>query len=333
MCAGFSPEIPELDFFWPEIVRSRLFKSPHHRMNPNRKPGMATTLTTSGSVPYPVFSYCVPIRDDAYLYDPTAKTYFKEQSRHIENETDSHSALMAIEVLKGQKVTRKNEDKNGLRVVTHLRLQCNIMFPNSITPRKSIIQFIKEGEQDFYMMNGENFYIGVRGNFMSHFMTDHDGTKNNLIYTQSNSLDFYSQGKPGSKQPTNLQAFSHDFFVLDSMPMPTMNQQVSVMTAKILLNTFSIAGYNESAMFHVGDLFARSSAGLIEMYKTHATVCQKRKLRENGAAEANAAVRSRQNPHIQDSGILPQSKGENVLDISKYVFHEIVQPAAMLDYC
>ena len=85
-------------------------------------------------------------------------------------------------------------------------------------------------------------------------------------------------------------------------------------------------------MFHVSDLFARSSAGLIEMYKTHATACQKRKQRENVAAEANAAVRSRQNPYVQDAGLLPQSKGENVLDISKYVFHQMVQPPALLDY-
>jgi len=281
---------------------------------------MATTLTTTGSVPYPMFSYCVPMYDDKYLYDHSAKAYYKEQSRHIERETDCHSALMTIEIVKGQDITEKNEDKNGLRVVSHLRLKCNIMFPNSTTPRKSIIQFIKEGEQDFYNISGGNFYVGVRGNFMSHFMTDHNGIKNNLIYTRGNSLDFYSRGKPGSKQATSLQAFSHDFFVLNKMPMPTMSQRLNVITARIVLDTARTAGYTESTMFHVGDLFARSSAGLLEMYKTSATASQKRKMRENSAANTGSADNTRQNPHVQDAALLPQNRDEDVLDISKYVF-------------
>lgn len=246
---------------------------------------MATTLTTTGFFPNLSFSYEFPIENNVQLYSNSAKSYYKEQSRHVDNEQSSHSPLMVIHVLKNTTCTKKVVLKDNLRYITYVSLHCHIMFPNSISPREGIIQLVKEGEQDCHVINHEEFFVAVRGKTMSHFTTKNEETSVHLLYTEFNSLAFYGKGQPGSKSATKFNEFAYDFFVKESLLMPILTLEVSLIKISIRLSTLPVSGYVESKMFHVGDLFIRTEQGILAMYRTTAS-SKKRKSSEKSHASA-----------------------------------------------
>ena len=240
---------------------------------------MATTLTTTGFFPNLSFSYEFPIENDVQLYSSSAKSYYKEQSRHVDNEQSGQSPLMVIHVCKNTACTKKVVLKDNLRHLTYVSLHCRIMFPNSVTPREGIIQLVKEGEQDCHVINHDDFFVAVRGRAMSHFTTKNADTSAHLLYSESNSLAFYGKGQPGSKSATKLHEFAYDFFVKQALLVPVLTLEVSLMKISIRLSTLAVSGYVESRMFHVGDLFIRTEQGILAMYRNTAS-SKKRKLSE-----------------------------------------------------
>ena len=271
---------------------------------------MATTLTTTGYSPNLSFSYELPIRNNVQLYSSSAKNYFQEQSRHVDNEKIDNSPLMVIEVRKDIISTKKVIYKDKLRHITYVSLNCRIMFPNSTAPREGIVQLVKYGEQDCHIINHDDFFVAVRGKTISHFATHNNDTPSHLLYTESNTLDFYSKGQPGSKSATTCNQFAYDFFVKNSLPMPTVMLEVSLIKISIRLSNTAVSGYVESKMFHVGDLFLQTEQGILAMYRATAS-CNKRKSLDVSAAAASVVN------HLEVST-------EDVLDLAQYAFHSTV---------
>jgi hypothetical protein len=277
--------------------------SPKHRTT-----SMATTLTTTGSLSNLNFQYDYPIRSDEFLFSNRAEKEYTEKSRHIPSIRSKGSSLFVIEVIKDQKINKKvmrDHTESNLLTSTFVEMKCKIMFPNSIVPRYGFLQIVKKGEQDLIFLEDCDFFISVRGHYMSHCMIELE-TKTNLLYTDENVLQFYSRGNKTSAQATTIEQFAYDFFVKDKLPFASMGQKVTCIKIGIQFDTHKRNLYTEATDFHMADLFVKSEMGVMATYKKLVAI-RKRKLQEQESRPVNKKIADEKTHAFED-----------VLDTSKY---------------
>ena len=270
---------------------------------------MSTVLTTVGTLSNLKFHYTYPVKNEEFLFSNRFNKEYIEKSRHIPSIKSRGSALFVFEILQDHSVNKKilrDYTENNLVTSTYIEMKCKMMFPNSIVPRYGFLQLVKKGEQDLICLKDRNYFVSVRGNSISHCVIDEVAT-NNLLYTDSNVMQFYSQAQHTSKHANTLEQFAYDFFVKDLMPFACIAQKLSCIKIGLQLDTQKQKYYTEETDFHVGDLFVKTEIGLMATHTRYAEN-RKRKL-----------VDSKQDALITEIANETEHAYEDVLDTSKYI--------------
>jgi hypothetical protein len=217
-----------------------------------------------------------------------------------------------IELIKDQKMNKRvlrDYTENNLLSTTFLEMKCKIMFPNSKVTRYGFLQIVKKGEQDLICLQDRDFFISVRGHCISHCLIELEA-KTNLLYTDSNVLQFYSKADKTSEQATTIEQFAYDFFVKDKLPFACMAQKVTCIKIGIQFDSQKRNLYTEATDFHVADLFIKSEIGVMATYRKFAAI-RKRKLDEEGPRSVCLPIADEKTHAFED-----------VLDTSKYGHHD-----------
>jgi len=273
---------------------------------------MATILTTVGTLSNLKFQYDHPVVNEEFLYIKRANKKYIEQSRHIPSLRSKGSALLVFEILQDQNVSKKvlrDYTENNLITTTFLELKCKMMFPNSTVPRYGFLQIVKKGEQDLIFLKDRNYFVSVRGYSISHCTIELEA-KTNLLYTESNVIQFYSAAEKTSKYANTLEQFAYDFFVKDVMPFACMAQKVTCIKIGLQLDTLKQQYYTEQNDFHMGDFFVKTEIGLLATYKRFVDK-KRRKLVDTEQDELYVQIESK-----------TEHAYEDVLDTSKYIHHD-----------
>ena len=258
------------------------------------------------------FQYDNPVRNEEFLFSNRANKEYIEQSRHIPSLRSKGSALLVFEILKDHNISKKvlrDYTENNLVTMTFLEMKCKMMFPNSTVPRHGFLQLVKKGEQDLICMKDRDFFVSVRGHSISHCMIELKA-KTNLLYTDSNVIQFYSRAGKTSKYANTLEQFAYDFFVKDVMPFACMAQKVTCIKIGIQFDMLKQKYYSEQKDFHMGDFFVKTEIGLLATYKRY-TENKKRKLVDAKQGSLYVEI-AKKIEHVY----------EDVLDTSKYVYHD-----------
>jgi len=134
--------------------------------------------------------------------------------------------------------------------------------------------------------------------------------KTNLLYTESNVIQFYSRAEKTSKYANTLEQFAYDFFVKDIMPFACIAQKVTCVKIGMQFDTLKQKYYSEQNDFHMGDLFVKTEIGLLSTYKRY-TENKKRKLVDTKQDALDVEI-AKTTEHVY----------EDVLDTSKYVYQD-----------
>ena len=270
---------------------------------------MATILTTVGTLSNLKFHHAYPVRNEEFLFSNRVNKEYIEKSRHIPSIKSRGSALFVFEIMQDHNVSRKvlrDYTENNLITSTILEMKCKMMFPNSIAPRYGFLQLVKKGEQDLICLKDRNYFVSVRGHSISHCTIEHEA-KTNLLFMESNVIQFYSQAEKNSKYAHTLEQFAYDFFVKDVMPFACMAQKLTCIKIGVQLDMPKQRYYTEQTDFHVGDLFVKTEIGLLATHSRY-TENKKRKL-----------VDSQQHALSTEISDETEYAYEDVLETSKYI--------------